>query len=146
MFKGVFPSYPLLIMVEIILNLSFALTIFEVWAGIIMASPVWSAFDLSSITTSALPSIIWIKVSKGEIFYASASPVSIATILIFPVVFRIIVLVTTELGTYSIISIRICVFDFTISVVCMYLLYVVISLKVPEITDICFIQLKIYLT
>ena len=37
--------------VDSILNRSLALKLFEVWAGIIMASPVLSMFDLSSITT-----------------------------------------------------------------------------------------------
>lgn len=50
-------SYPLFMMVDIILKRSFALTIFDEWAGIIIDWPVVSKFDIPSITISALPSI-----------------------------------------------------------------------------------------
>lgn len=55
------------------------------------------------------------KVSKGDVFSVSASPESNETALTLPVVFFIIVLITTELGIYSIISTIINAFDFSTS-------------------------------
>jgi hypothetical protein len=54
--------------------------------------------------------------SKGEVFSANSSPVSKEVTVTFPVVFLIMVLLTTALGTYSVISTIICAFDFSISV------------------------------
>jgi len=76
-----------LITVDNILNLSFALNIFLECAGIIIDWPVLRKFEISLITISALPSITWMKVSKGEIFSVNASPESNETALTFPVVF-----------------------------------------------------------
>jgi len=87
----------------------------DLWAGMIIDWPVSRILEIPSITSSALPSIIWAYVSKGVVFSANPSPLSNDIILIFPVVFFIIVLLTTELGTYSIISTVICAFDFSIS-------------------------------
>ena len=77
--------------------------------------PISSIFDSLSITISALPSITWTKVSNGIIFSVRASPVSHEIALTFPVVFFIIVLITTELGTYSMISTIIKAFAFSTS-------------------------------
>lgn len=52
---------------------------------------------------------------KGEVFSVSPSPVSNDMTLIFPVDFFRIVLVTTELGTYSMSSTTMCAFDFSSS-------------------------------
>lgn len=52
-------------------------------------------------------------VSKGEIFSVNASPESNETALTLPVVFLIIVLITTELGIYSRISTMMNAFDFS---------------------------------
>ena len=71
--------------------------------------------DILSMTISALPSMICAKVSKGEVFSVRPSPLSKDMILIFPVDFLIIVLITTELGIYSIISTMMCDFDFSSS-------------------------------
>ncbi len=91
----------------------------------IIDCPVSSIVDLSSMKISALPSIIWMKVSKGEIFSVMASPESNETALTFPVVFRIIVFINTELRTYSRISTTIKAFDFQFpdfpyNVICLY--------------------------
>jgi hypothetical protein len=56
-------------------------------AGMIIDCPVFNKFDTPSTTISALPSITWIKVSKGETLTDNASPESNETALIFPVVF-----------------------------------------------------------
>jgi hypothetical protein len=50
-------SYPLLMVVEIILKRSFALTIFAQCAGITIDYPASSKYNVPSITISALPSI-----------------------------------------------------------------------------------------
>ena len=55
--------------------------------------------------------------SKGEVFSVSPSPLSNDMILIFPVDFLIIVLITTELDTYSMISTIMCDLDFSNSAV-----------------------------
>jgi len=52
-------------------------------------------------------------VSKGEVFSVNPSPLSKDMILMFPVDFLIIVLITTELAIYSMISTMICDFDFS---------------------------------
>jgi hypothetical protein len=59
--------------------------------------------------------VIWAKVSKGDVFSVNPSPLSKDSILMFPVDFFKIVLITTELGTYSIISTMTCDFDFSSS-------------------------------
>src|SRR5580700_3721168 len=69
------------------------------------------------MTISALPSIICAKVSKGDVFSVSPSPLSKDITLMFPVDFLIMVLLTTELDTYSMISTIICDMDFPSSVV-----------------------------
>ena len=81
-----------------------------------MPSPNLSLYFLLLIVTSAVPSIIWINVSKGTVFSLSSSPASREETVIFPVVFLIIVLIKTELGTYSKISTMICGVDFSNSV------------------------------
>jgi len=81
-----------------------------------MDSPVLSKKHFPSMTISALPSIIWANVSKGDIFSVKPSPVSKDIILMLPVDFLMIVLMTTELGTYSIISTVMWAFDFSNSV------------------------------
>src|SRR5882757_8645854 len=96
-------SYPLLIMVRIILKRPLGFMKFGAWAGMMMPCPDWSKLDTLSITISALPSMIWAKVSKGEVFSVNPSPLSKDMILMLPVDFLIMVLITTELGTYSII-------------------------------------------
>ena len=85
-------------MVDNILNLTLAFIVLREWAGMMMDSPVFSVLDLSSITISAIPSITWIKVSKGEIFSFSTSPESNETAVTIPVILLIIVLITTECG------------------------------------------------
>src|SRR5580698_7695773 len=69
------------------------------------------------MTISALPSIICAKVSKGDVFSVSPSPLSKDITLMFPVDFLIMVLLTTELDTYSMISTMICDIDFSSSAV-----------------------------
>src|SRR5687768_10327399 len=91
-------------MVEIILKRTFAFIDVSEWAGMIMAWPVSSMVDSSLMIISAVPSITWTKVSKREIFSLSTSPESNEITLTFPVVFFIIVFITTELGMYSMIS------------------------------------------
>ena len=82
--------------------------------------PVSSILEVPSITTSALPSMIWTNVSNGIIFSFIALPASNETALIFPVVFVIIVLMPTESGTYSMISTTINAFAFSISIFSSY--------------------------
>ncbi len=91
-------------MVAIILNLTLALMVLEECAGMMIECPVSRILDLSSITISAFPSITWIKVSKGDVFFVRASPESNETAVTLPVLFLIIVLMTTALGIYSTIS------------------------------------------
>lgn len=79
--------------------------------------PVSSILETPSITISALPSIIWTKVSNGIIFSVKASPLSKETAEMFPVVFLIIVLLTTEFGIYSMISTMMRAFAFSISTI-----------------------------
>src|SRR5580693_7817631 len=57
--------------------------------------------------------MIWANVSKGEVFSVNPSPLSNDMTLIFPVDFFMIVLITTELGTYSMISRMIYAIDFS---------------------------------
>src|SRR5680860_809366 len=102
--------------VEIILKRSLALMVLRVWAGMIMDWPVSKLWESSSIKISARPSIIWINVSNGDIFSVRFSPESKDTAVTLPVVFFMIVFMTTALGTYSIISTMIKTFDFSISV------------------------------
>src|SRR5690606_6026131 len=109
-------SYPLLMMVEIILNRSLAFMVFLEWAGMIMDCPVSKVCELPSIKISALPSMIWMNVSKGDIFSVRFSPESKETAVTFPVVFFMMVLLTTALGTYSMISTIMKTFDFSTSV------------------------------
>src|ERR1035438_7698750 len=111
-----YSSYPLFIIIEIILNLTFAFISLRAWAGMIIDCPVSNKIDFPSITISAFPSITWMKLSKGETLPANDSPESNETALILPVVLRIIVFITTELGTYSRISTIIKAFDFSISI------------------------------
>jgi hypothetical protein len=87
----------------------------DLCAGITIPWPVKSIFDLLSTKISALPSMIWTNVSKGEIFSANPSPASNDIRPTSPVDFLRMVLITTELSTYSIISTMICGVDFTIS-------------------------------
>ncbi len=108
-------SYPLLITVEIILNCSLALMQCGECAGMTMPFPNLSWYFFSSMMTSAAPSIICIYVSKGEVFSPNSSPVAKDATVILPVVFLIIVLLTTAFGTYSMISTMICAFDFSTS-------------------------------
>jgi hypothetical protein len=79
--------------VEIILNRPFALIRLGKCAGIIIPWP-----------DSVFPSMICAKVSNGEIFSVNPSPLSKDMILILPVDFLIMVLLSTELGMYSMIS------------------------------------------
>ena len=60
--------------------------------------------DTLLITIFALPSITCTKVSKGDIFSDNPSPLSKDITVTLPVDFLMIVLLTTELGIYSIIS------------------------------------------
>lgn len=106
-------SYPLLIIVESILKRTFALMALRECAGMMIDSPVSNRCDVSFITISAFPSIICIKVSKGEVLSENVSPESNETALIFPVVFFIIVLINTEFGMYSNISTTMNAFDFS---------------------------------
>ncbi len=69
-----------------------------------MPSPKASLYFLSLIVNSAAPSMICIYVSKGEIFCPSSSPASSEDTVTFPVVFLIMVLLTTAFGTYSMIA------------------------------------------
>src|SRR5688572_28178709 len=108
-------SYPLLITVRIILNRPFGFIKFGVCAGIIIPWPDSSTLETLSMTISALPSMIWAKVSKGDVFSVNPSPLSNDMTLIFPVDFLIIVLITTEFAIYSIISTMMCALDFSIS-------------------------------
>ena len=62
---------------------------------------------------SAFPSMICAKVSKGDIFSVKPSPTSKDMTLILPVDFFRIVLITTALGTYSMISTVMCAIDFS---------------------------------
>src|SRR5580658_10397937 len=103
-------------MVWIILNRPLGFMKFEALAGMMMPSPACRKWDTVSITISALPSMIWAKVSNGEIFSVNPSPLSKDMMLILPVDFLIIVLITTELGTYSMISTIMCDFAFSSSV------------------------------
>src|SRR5580658_9981888 len=104
-------------MVWIILNRPLGFMKFEALAGMMMPSPACRKWDTVSITISALPSMIWAKVSNGEVFSVNPSPLSKDMMLILPVDFFMIVLITTELGTYSMISTTICDFAFSSSVV-----------------------------
>ena len=54
-------------------------------------------------------------VSNGDVFNVKSSPESNETALTFPVVFFIIVLITTAFGTYSMISTMIKTFAFSTS-------------------------------
>ena len=74
-----------------------------------------SKLDSLLITIFAFPSMICTKVSKGDVFSDKPSPVSNDIKLTFPVIFLMIVLLTTELGMYSMISTIICDFAFSIS-------------------------------
>src|SRR5450432_311839 len=107
-YDGGIYSYPLLIIVKIILKRPFGFIKFGECAGMIIPCPDSSKCDTLSITISALPSMIWAKVSKGEVFSVNPSPLSKDITLIFPVDFLIIVFITTELDTYSMISTMIC--------------------------------------
>src|SRR5680860_160845 len=89
--------------------------VFFEWAGIIMDWPVSKVWEFSSIEISARPSNIWIKVSNGEIFPVRFSPESKDMAVMLPVVFFMIVFMTTALGTYSMISTIINTFAFSIS-------------------------------
>ncbi len=102
-------------MVEIILKRSLALMVFLECAGMIMDWPVSRVCELSSIKISALPSMIWMNVSKGDIFSVRFSPESKETAVTLPVVFFIMVFMTTALGTYSMISTIMKTFDFSTS-------------------------------
>lgn len=106
-------SYPLLIVVDSILNRILAFMVLRACAGIMMDCPVFNIKDWSLITTSASPSMTCIKVSKGDFFSESASPESKETAVTLPVVFLMIVLITTALGTYSMISTMMKIFDFS---------------------------------
>src|SRR5688572_4990076 len=101
--------------VRIILNRPFGFIKFGECAGMIIPWPDSSILDILSITISALPSMIWAKVSKGEVFSVNPSPLSNDMMLIFPVDFLIIVLITTELAIYSIISTMMCAVAFSSS-------------------------------
>ena len=105
-------------MVDNILNLTFALIVLRECAGMMMDCQVSMRLDMSLITISALPSMTWMKVSKGEIFSLNASPESNETALTLPVVFLMIVLITTEFGIYSMISTMMKAFDFSNSAFC----------------------------
>lgn len=104
-------------MVRIILKRPFGFIKFGEWAGIMIPCPDVSKWDILSMTISALPSMIWAKVSKGDVFSVNPSPLSKDMILILPVDFFMIVFITTALDTYSIISTIISDFDFSSSVV-----------------------------
>src|SRR5688572_27322087 len=106
-------SSPLLIMVNNILNRPFGFIKFDECAGMIIPWPAWSKLDFLLITICALPSMIWTKLSKGEVFSFNPSPLSKDITLISPEDFLIIVLITTELAIYSIISTIMCDFDFS---------------------------------
>src|SRR5205814_10622455 len=84
----------------------------DLCAGITIPWPVTSTFDFPSTKTSALPSMIWTNESKGDIFSANPSPASKDVRPTSPVDFLRMVLITTELSTYSIISTIICGVDF----------------------------------
>lgn len=78
-----------------------------------MEWPVSSTWLKSLITISAMPSMICIKVSNGEVLSENVSPESKDTALTLPVVFLMIVLINTELGIYSNISTTMNAFDFS---------------------------------
>src|SRR4030095_6341138 len=87
----------------------------DLCAGMTIPWPVKSIFDLPSIKISALPSMIWTNVSKGEVFSAKPSPASKDIRPTSPVNFLRMVFMTTLLSTYSIISTMMCGADFKIS-------------------------------
>lgn len=89
-------SYPLLMMVDSILNRTWAFMLLEECAGMIMSCPVSSSVACPSMTTSAVPSITCIRRSKGDIFVASFCPVSKEERLTVPVFFSMMDLMTTE--------------------------------------------------
>lgn len=78
-----------------------------------MDCPVSSRLDILSITISAFPSMTWIRVRKGEIFEVKISPESNEDALILPVNFLMMVLVTIEWRTYSIVSVKRKAFGFS---------------------------------
>ena len=122
-------------MVEIILNLPFGFMEPDRCAGMTIPWPVKSTFDFPSIKISALPSMTWINVSKGEIFSANPSPAAKDIRPTSPVIFLRMVFLTTELSTYSIISAIICGIDFKISELS----------TLPGLEDLFFILTKISL-
>ena len=65
-----------------------------------MPSPNFKLNNLLSIVISALPSMICIKVSKGDNFSGNSSPSSNEDKVTLPVIRFSIVLLTTALGTY----------------------------------------------
>jgi hypothetical protein len=67
-------------------------------AGITIPWPVSSSCEILLMTTSALPSITWTKVSKGDVLFFNSWPRSNDTALILPVDFFIIYLSMTESG------------------------------------------------
>src|SRR6185503_7688543 len=100
---------------EIILKRPFGFMKFGACAGIIIAWPDSSKLASLLITISAFPSMIWTKVSNGEVFSVNPSPLSKDMMLILPVDFLMIVFITTEFAIYSMISTMICDFDFSSS-------------------------------
>lgn len=59
--------------------------------------------------------MIWMKQSKGIVLSINPSPASMEETVISPVDFLMIVFMSTELGTYSRISMMMCGMDFSIS-------------------------------
>lgn len=68
------------------------------------------------MVNSAAPSMICIKQSKGSVFSINPSPASTDETVISPVDFLMMVFMSTELGTYSRISMMMCGMDFSSSV------------------------------
>src|SRR5687767_1577563 len=129
--------------VRIILNRPFGFIKLGECAGIIIPCPDPSILDILSITISALPSMIWTNVSKGEVFSVNPSPLSNDITLIFPVDFLIIVLITTALAIYSIISTMICAVDFSISPFAWFA-FTLILLIFPVNLSVSFIMFNFY--
>src|SRR5436190_16506219 len=86
--------------------------------------------------------MIWAKVSKGEVLSVSPSPLSKDITLIFPVDFFMIVLITTELAMYSIISTMMCAFDFSNSWATGFSLLPGVSF--PPVLSLVFMMLSFY--
>src|SRR5712664_3375025 len=114
--------------VKIILNRPLELMKCGEWAGMMIPCPDSSTWDTLSMTISARPSMIWANVSKGLVFSVSPSPLSKDMMLIFPVDFLMMVLITTELGTYSIISTMMCDTDFSSSATSVFSSFFLLSM------------------